>query len=155
MKRCAPFMSMVAIAMLSVQLKAQSVEPKSASTDPVEELKALENLYDEAIVRRDVSALDHMTSDDFILVSLNGDLHAKQAVLKYFAAHTAEYEYRKTDNLRIRVYGDAAVVTGRTVQTVQENGKDHSDAYLFAHVYVRQRGRWLLVASQPTRVAVQ
>jgi ketosteroid isomerase-like protein len=146
---------MAAISMLSAELWAQSVGPKSVSSDAAEQIRVLEKAFDEAIVRRDVSALDRMTSDDFTLISLNGELHAKAEVLKYFATHASEYEYRKTDNLRIRIYGDAAVVIGRTIQTIQENGKDHSDAYRFTRVYVRQEGRWLLVALQPTRVAEQ
>jgi ketosteroid isomerase-like protein len=153
MKRCALLILMAAIAMLSAALSAQSVGP--AASDPAEEIRALENAFDEAIVRRDVPALDKMTSDDFTLISLNGDLVAKAELLKYFATHVSQYEYRKTDNLRVRVYGDAAVVTGRTIQTVQENGKDHSDAYRFTRVYIRQKGHWLLVDLQPTRVPEQ
>jgi ketosteroid isomerase-like protein len=154
MKRCAPIVLMMAVFAVSpAGLWAQSVGPKSVSSVRAEEVRALENAFDEAIVRRDVSALDKMTSDDFTLISLNGDLHVKADVLRYFATHASESEYRKTDNLIIRVYGDAAVVTGRTIQTVQENGKDHSDAYRFTHVYIRRTGRWLLAALQPTRLA--
>jgi ketosteroid isomerase-like protein len=148
-------MSMAVLAVSSAGLWAQSVGPKSGSSDRTDEIRALENAFDAAIVRRDVSALDKMTSDDFTLISLNGDLHVKAEVLKYFATHASESEYRKTDNLRFRVYGDAAVVTGNTIHTVQENGKDRSDAYRFTHVYIRQKGHWLLVAVQPTRVAEQ
>jgi uncharacterized protein (TIGR02246 family) len=155
MKRRALLILMTAIAMFSAELWAQSVGPKSVPSDAAEQIRALEKAFDEAIVRRDVSALDKMTSDDFTLISLNGELHAKAEVLKYFATHASEYEYRKADYLRIRIYGDAAVVIGRTIQTVQENGKDHSDAYRFTRVYVRQEGHWLLVALQPTRVAEQ
>jgi ketosteroid isomerase-like protein len=155
MKRCAFLILMAATAMLSGGLSAQSVGPEAVSSDPAEQIRALESAFDEAIVRRDVSALDKMTSDDFTLISLNGDLHEKAEVLKYFATHASQYEYRKTDNLRVRVYGDAAVVTGRTTQTVQENGKDHSDAYRFTRVYIRQKGHWLLVDLQPTRVPEQ
>jgi len=154
MRRCALFIVMAAITTSPAESRAQSIGSKSLSSDSSEEIGALERAYDEAIVRRDVSALDQMTSDDFILVSLHGETYGKAEVLKYFAAHTSEYEYRETDDLRIRVYADAAVVTGRTIQTVQENGKDRSDAYRFAHVYIRVKGRWLLVAAQLTRVAV-
>jgi ketosteroid isomerase-like protein len=96
MRRGAVATLMVVIAVSSAGLWAQSVAPKYGSTDPAEEIKALEKAFDEAIVRRDVSALDKMTSDDFTLISLNGDLHAKAEVLKYFASHASEYEYRKT-----------------------------------------------------------
>jgi ketosteroid isomerase-like protein len=145
-------MLMAALAVLSAGLWAQSVGPQSVSSGRTDEIRALERAFDEAIVRRDVAALDKMTSDDFTLISLNGDLHGKADVLKYFATHASEYEYRESDNLRFRVYGDAAVVTGRTVETVQENGKDNSYVYRFTRVYIWQKGRWLLVAVQPTRI---
>jgi ketosteroid isomerase-like protein len=153
MKRCPLLILTAAIVMLSAGLWAQVVGPKPLSSDPAEEIRALEAAFDEAIVRSDVSVLDKMTSDDFTLISLNGQLHAKAEVLKYFATHASEYEYRKTDELTVRMYGDAAVVIGRTTQTVQENGKDRSDAYRFTRLYIRKKGRWLLAASQPTRVA--
>jgi len=155
MKRTALFTLTAAVAMSLAGPRGLSDAPKSGSPDPAEEIRTLEKAFDEAIVRRDVSALDQMTSDDFVLISLHGDLHAKAEVLNYFVTHASELEYRETDSLRIRVYGDAAVVTGRTRQTVQEKGKDQRDAYLFAHVYIRQKGRWLLVAAQLTRVGMQ
>jgi ketosteroid isomerase-like protein len=153
MTRLALLILTAAIAMLSAGLRAQDVGPRSVSSDPTKEIRALETAFDEAIVGSDVSVLDKMTSDDFTFISLNGELHAKAEVLKYVATHASQYEYRKTDDLVVRMHGDAAVVTGRTTETIQENGKDHSDAYRFTHVYVRQQGRWLLAASQPTRVA--
>ena len=146
---------MAAIAMLPAGIWAQSVGPKSVPRDAAEQIRALEEAFDAAIVRRDVSALDKLTSDEFTLISMNGDLHTKAEVLKYFSTLTSPYEYRKTEDLRVRVLGDAAVVTGRTLETFQENGKDHSDAFRFTHVYIRQNGYWLLVAAQPTRLAVQ
>jgi ketosteroid isomerase-like protein len=155
MKRYALIVLIAVFAVSPAGLWAQSVAPKSVSSVPAEEVRALENAFDEAVARRDVSALDKMTSDDFTLISLNGDLHVKAEVLEYFATHASDSEYIKTDSLIIRVYGDAAVVTGRTIQTVQENGKDQNYAYRFTRVYVRQKERWLLVASQPTRFAEQ
>jgi hypothetical protein len=53
------------------------------------------------------------------------------------------------------MYGDAAVVTGCIVQTVLENGQDSSGAYRFTRAYIRQKGHWLSVVLQTTRVADQ
>jgi len=146
---------MAVLTVLSAELRAQSAGPKSASSDRTDEIIALEKAFDEAIVRWDVAALDKMTSEDFTLIGLNGNLLGKGEVLKYFATRAFEYEYRESDNVKIRVYGDAAVVTGRTLETVQKNGQDQSDAFRFTRVYIRQKGQWLLVALQPTRFAEQ
>ena len=69
-----------------------------------------------------------------------------------FASGTFKYESRDISDLSIRVYGNAAVVTGRSTQKGTENGKDYSGAYRFTRVYIKQRGRWQTVALQTTRV---
>jgi ketosteroid isomerase-like protein len=51
-----------------------------------------------------------------------------------------------TSDLRIRVYGDAAVVTGRLQRTRSMNGKEVSDDWQFTKVYVRQGQRWRVVS---------
>jgi hypothetical protein len=52
------------------------------------------------------------------------------------------------DMLRLRVYGDAAVVVGRTTwMSAGGNGQ-----YRYTDVYVRRGGRWTCVASQATDI---
>jgi len=154
MKRRALLKLMAISGSLSAGVWGQSVGLKSASSDPLEEIRAVEKAFDKAIVYRDVSALDAMTRDDFTFTGPGGKFFTKAEILKGFSTSTTlKYEYRETDDLKIRVYGDAAVVTGRFVETVQENGKDYSGAYRFTRVYIRQRGHWLSVALQTTRVA--
>jgi hypothetical protein len=55
-------------------------------------------------------------------------------------------------DLNVRVYGDAAVVTGRSIQTGKENGKDYSGDYWFTRMYVKRDGQWKTVALQTTRI---
>jgi ketosteroid isomerase-like protein len=54
--------------------------------------------------------------------------------------------------LKVHVYGDAAVVTGRSIQKGVENGKDYSGDYWFTRVYAKQNGAWLTVALQTTMI---
>jgi ketosteroid isomerase-like protein len=72
------------------------------------------------------AALDRMTSDDYTFVTLRGEMRTKAEILKGFASGSFKYESRQIADLNVRVYGDAAVVTGRSVQKGEENGKDYS-----------------------------
>ena len=72
--------------------------------------------------------------------------------MKGFQSGSFKYESRHISDLTIRVYGDTAVVTGRSNQKGMENGKDYSGDYRFTRVYVRQKGRWLTVALQATAI---
>jgi ketosteroid isomerase-like protein len=152
MQRFAVFISLALVAQLSAGLWGQSVSPASVSSDPVEAIRALENARNVAIARGDVAALDRMTSDDYTFITTGGQLRTKADVLKEFSRNAFKYEYRQMADLKIRVYGDAAVVTGCSVQTLQENGTDKGDVYRFTRVYIRQKGHWLSVALQTTRV---
>ena len=73
-------------------------------------------------------------------------------ILNGFASGSFHYVSREISDLRVRVYGETAVVTGRSVQKGMENGKDYSGDYWFTRVYVKQKGRWLTVALQTTLI---
>jgi ketosteroid isomerase-like protein len=118
---------------------------------PVErEIESLEEARNQAVLHRDVTALDRMTSDDYTFITLKGEVRTKADILKGFASGSFHYESRQISDLKVRVYGDTAVVTGRSVQKGMENGKDYSGDYRFTRVYVKERGRWVTVALQTT-----
>ena len=124
----------------------------SADDKSKEEIRALETARNEAIVHGDAAALERMTSDDYTFITLRGELRTKAEIVKGFSTGAFKYASREISDLNIRVYGDAAVVTGQSSQKGAENGKDYSGDYRFTRVYVRQNGRWLTVALQTTLV---
>jgi hypothetical protein len=50
-----------------------------------------------------------------------------------------------TSDIRIRMFGDTAIVSGRMQRTRQINGKKLSDDWRFTKVYVRQAQQWRVV----------
>jgi ketosteroid isomerase-like protein len=121
-------------------------------TNVEREIKSLEEARNQAVLHGDVTALDRMTSDDYTFITLKGELRTKGDILKGFASGSFHYESREISDLKVRVYGDMAVVTGRSVQKGMENGKDYSGDYRFTRVYVKEKGRWLTVALQTTLI---
>ena len=117
-----------------------------------EEIRVLENTRNEAIVRGDAATLERMTSDDYTFITLRGELRTKAEIVKGFSSGAFKYASREISDLNIRVYGDTAVVTGRSTQKGTENGKDYSGDYRFTRVYVKRNRQWLTVALQATVV---
>jgi ketosteroid isomerase-like protein len=129
------------------------VRDAAATADPAEvtaQIRALELAQNEAIARGDVAALERMTAADFTYITPRGFLIDRQHMLTGLANGAFHYEYRQLSELRIRLYGGTAVVTGRSLHTVQRNGRESTDAYRYTRVYVQQDGRWLAVAWQTT-----
>ena len=133
---------------------AQATQKGSAREQAaaISEIKALEEARNQAVVKGDAAALDRMTSDDYTFITLRGEMRSKADIIKGFASGSFKYESRQISDLNVRIYGDTAVVTGRSVQKGVENGKDYSGAYWFTRVYVKQKGKWITVALQTTLI---
>lgn len=152
------YLSLILISMLigsanyaAAQTSRTDISPQSQMTVD-DEIKSLEEARNQAVLHGDVAALDRMTSDDYTFITLRGELRTKSDILKGFASGSFHYESRQISDLKVRVHGDTAIVTGRSVQKGTENGKDYSGDYRFTRVYARENGRWLTVALQTTWV---
>ena len=144
-------MAMFNFALISSSAWAATTD-HGAGTSAVETIRSLEEERNRAIVHGDAAALERMTTDDYTFITLRGELRTKAEIVRDFRSGAAKYQSREISDLNIRVYGDAAVVTGRAGQKGAENGKDYSGDYWFTRVYVKQKGRWMTVALQTTLI---
>lgn len=115
-----------------------------------QEIKALEAERNQAILKGDAATLERMTADDYTFITLRGELRTKDEIVKGFRSGSFKYDSRTISDLKVRVYGDTAIVTGKATQKGAENGKDYSGDYRFTRVYVKQNGHWSTVALQTT-----
>jgi uncharacterized protein (TIGR02246 family) len=111
-----------------------------------QEIRTLEDERNRAILKGDAAALERMTADDYTFITLRGELRTKSEIVKGFQSGSFKYDSRTISDLNIRVYGDTAIVTGRSTQKGSENGKDYSGDYRFTRLYVKEKGRWITVA---------
>ena len=128
---------------------ASATSPDSAARA---EILKLEEERNQAIVHGDAAALERMTDDDYSFITLRGELRTKKEIVQGFKSGSFHYESREISDLNVRLFGNTAVVTGRSNQKGKENGKDYSGDYRFTRVYVKQDGRWLTVALQATLI---
>jgi len=132
---------------------AQSQNAADASEASTKgEILQIERERNRAIISGDAAALDRMTSDDYTFVTLRGELRTKPEIIQGFKSGSFHYDSRQISELNVRVYGNTAVVTGRSNQKGRENGRDYSGDYRFTRVYARQGGRWQTVALQATLI---
>lgn len=122
--------------------------PTRPSREEVEQgLIALERRWMDALKLRDASALGQLIADDFTLVSPRLVLAAGDRD-KYFehalrGLNLASYDL---DKLTVRLYGRAAVVSGRMKQSATVAGEDWGGTYLITDVWVNRDGAWRVVS---------
>ena len=131
---------------------AQKAPARSSDAKAKDEILQLERERNQAILHGDAAALERMTADDYTFITLRGELRTKAEIVQGFKSGSFHYDSREISELNVRVYGSTAVVTGRSNQKGQENGKDYSGDYRFTRVYSKQGGRWQTVALQTTLI---
>lgn len=117
-----------------------------------EQLKRMEKQRAEALMKGDTRLLDRTTADDYTMITSSGQLRDKSRMIGDLKSGEVKFESADVDDLQVRVYGDAAVVTGLHTQKARSSGNDISGTYRFTRFYVKQKGEWKAVAYQATRV---
>jgi uncharacterized protein (TIGR02246 family) len=118
--------------------------------DWTDELKRLEQRLARAWIDHDREAVEALLSDDWAVIDPGGRLLTKAQVLQEFASRDRDIEDGSIDDLRIRTFGEVAVVTGRTTVTGTHQGNRTTVRLRFTDVCVRRDDDWQVVASQAT-----
>jgi ketosteroid isomerase-like protein len=123
-------------------------QPQSQSQrGVVEEIRKVDRERIQAQVNANAVALDRIYADDFIGIGPSGTLRTKKNVLTDFASGSLKFQAITTDDVRIRVYGNAAVETGLSTLKGQDAEKVVPEENRFTRVWIKQGGRWRLVAN--------
>ncbi len=124
----------------------------AADADTEEELTRLSRRIDDAFVKADTAFLADVLADDWMAIDSRG-IRDKAALLKALKEASTKFTAIKTAEVKVRVYGDAAVVTGRYFVQSLSRGREgipFDDVGSFGRVFVRKGGRWQYVQSQST-----
>jgi hypothetical protein len=125
-----------------------------AQKKPVDEaaVQALEEKWDAANLKGDTATLDAIFADTLISTSSEGIVSTKAEILAQMKSGERKYQASKVDDLKIFVYGDAAVANGRWKAKFVEKGKAVTANERFTDTYVRQNGQWRCVASHGSAI---
>lgn len=123
-------------------------------SDPVATLIELEQKLASAWVKRDRSFIEALLAPDWTVTDPSGRVLSRQQVLdETFVSSDRQITSMAVDDVRVRLLGNAAVVTGRTRATGSYQGQTASVVLRFTDVFVLVDTRWQAVASQGTLVS--
>jgi ketosteroid isomerase-like protein len=127
-----------------------AADPPGTSVE--QQLTKIENDWADSYVKRDPSFAEKMMTDDFMFVGPDGNIVNKADYVKALTGETVFTAF-KINSLKVRSYGDAAVVIGLASITAKTKGEDESGEYSFTDVFVKQKGEWKAASGQATQVA--
>lgn len=142
-----------AVSWQATRMPRAEEEVRKEVADAASELTQIEHRLVKLWVDGDRDAVDAILAHDWSVIDLTGRVLTKAQVMKEFGSGDRRIESGSIDNLEVRVFGEIAVVTGRSALTGSYQGKQASVVQRFTDVFAKRDGRWQAVASQGTPVA--
>ena len=126
----------------------------SASAQPPEEqIKQLERDRQAAFVRGDIARIERETADDYTTINATGGVSDKPRMMASLASRRTRVMAVSLEDLKARVYGDVAVLTGTYRDVSVTDGIERRTNARFTRVFAKRNGNWQAVAYQQTLVA--
>lgn len=145
------------ILMLLAPLVAFSQTPerkqKGRNASVEQEILKLDAELFDAIWRADVKERERIAADDLIYTTYYGSALNKAEWLAHVTKPAPQNSKQIRDDLKARVFGDTAVVTGRLTMKVVNPQSEGRIQSRYTNVYAKRQGQWKLVAAQVTEVA--
>lgn len=118
----------------------------------MDEIIALEKRRTEAMTKQDAKALEEILADDLSYTHSSGRVETKAEFISNVTTGGTRYRAMEQDDVKVRQYGDTAVVTGFAKVHVESSLGDSKFPIRFIDVYVKRDDVWRMVAWQSTRL---
>jgi len=141
---------------LALALTAAGVarsDAQSTHDADIRDLQRLETVWNEAHEHGDANALEAIWADDLEVAVPKMPVMTKADVDKFARSGRMKFLSYRTSDIHVRVYENAAVVTGRLQRTRTLNGQEVSDDWRFTKTYIREAGKWRVVAFHASEAA--
>ena len=104
-------------------------------------------------MRGDTAVLEHALADDFVGVGPRGFMLNKEEWLERHESGKLRYRCIRWDEVQVRLYGDAAVMTDRQSAEGEYEDYDLKDQFRATLIFVKQQGRRLLAGLHLSPIA--
>jgi len=117
-----------------------------------QQLKQMEDDWAKAIKNKDAATLRRIIAEDWVTTNEEGKVLNREQYVSQNASNPDVIESNENFDMRVRAYGNSAVVTGGSKEKGARKGAAYTDTYRWTDVFVNRGGRWQAVVSQWAKV---
>jgi len=136
-----PRLSLVLLVCLTIRVAAQ--EPSGAAA----QVRKLEEKWTAAYKERQINILSSLLAEDFVITVEDGNTYSKEGYITHSADTSVKVEVAELADLRVRVRGNLAVVTGAYHERGTSNRKPYEYHDRLTDVWVKAGNNWQVIAS--------
>ena len=139
--------AVLALTATAIALGQKQSSSRDQRSSVEQAIRQLDRERIQAQIGADAVALDRIYANDFIGVGPSGTVRTKAQVISDFTSGDLKFQSITTDEVQVRVYENTAIETGLSTMVGQDKGKAVPRDTRFTRVWVKQQGRWRLVAN--------
>lgn len=140
MRTCLRWGLIASLLLASAVVSAQ--EKSDAAT-----VRALELKWTESYKQHNIDILSSLLSDEFVITVEDGSVYSKAGYISHTADSGVRVQVAEMSDLRARIHGDTAIVTGSYHEKGESNGKAYEYRDRFTDVWMKTAGKWQVIAS--------
>jgi ketosteroid isomerase-like protein len=122
--------------------------PASAAAAEVERV---ERELVAAIAKGDLAAYDRIVADDYVAYTVTGQEVTKPEIMASYREGTRKYMSLSISDVKVRVFGETAILSARTTGTrIEEGSTPVPNVVRYFRVFTRRAGAWRAVMQMVT-----
>jgi enterochelin esterase-like enzyme len=118
----------------------------TAENPAIAELTRLETVWNDAHLRADDKTLVDLWADDLVVTAPSVPPMTKADAIAFVQSGRMKFDRYQTSDIKVRVYDNAAIVTGRLQRSRTIEGRTVEDDWHFTKTYIRRAGKWQVAA---------
>jgi ketosteroid isomerase-like protein len=134
---------------LLLSLIAGLVLPVAAQdkADSAATIRKLEEKWTESYKKRQIDILSSLLAEDFVITVEDGNTYSKSGYISHSADSSVQVDVAEILDLKVRMHGTTAVVTGAYHEKGKSNGKPYEYHDRLTDVWMKVGAKWQVIAS--------
>ena len=126
---------------------ATGVSSLSQDKSDAATVRSLELKWTESYKQRSIDILSSLLADEFVITVEDGNVYSKAGYISHTADSKVRVEVAEMSDLKVRIHGTTAIVTGAYHEKGVSEGKPYEYRDRLTDVWVKVGGKWQVVAS--------
>lgn len=135
------------ISTLTLSLAALAMPLAAQEKSDADYIRSLELKWTQSYKERQVAMLATLLADDYVITIEDGSTYSKTGYISHSAEPSVHVEVAEMSDLKVRMHGNTAIVTGAYHEKGNDNGKRYEYHDRLTDVWMKTGGRWQVVAS--------
>jgi ketosteroid isomerase-like protein len=140
-------------ASLLVPVGTAAAQPHHKSKDLKQQIEELEQQWRTAQLASDVAAMDKLLAEDYIGISMNGQVNTKAQQLERISTRRVAITKLDLSEMKVKLIGSIAIVTSRAQVEGTSDNVSVKGNYRYTRVYQHlPTGEWKITSFEATRL---